>query len=170
MIIIVGLGNIGMQYKNTFHNIGFKVLDKVADKLSITFSKEKYKSLIGQGTYKGESIMLVKPTTYMNNSGEALTLLKQKYNDARIIVAVDDIDLSKGKIRYREHGKPGTHNGLRSIVEHIGEDFERVRVGIGRDESKPLADYVLSNIKKEDEELFNQAIEQASELILEKIS
>ncbi len=170
MIIIAGLGNIGMQYKNTFHNIGFKVLDKVADKLSITFSKEKYKSLIGQGTYKGESIMLVKPTTYMNNSGEALTLLKQKYNDARIIVAVDDIDLPKGKIRYREHGKPGTHNGLRSIVQYIGEDFERVRVGIGRDESKPLADYVLSNIKKEDEELFNQAIEQASELILEKIS
>ena len=170
MIIIVGLGNIGMQYKNTFHNIGFMVLDKVADKLSITFSKEKFKSLIGQGTYKGESIMLVKPTTYMNNSGEALTLLKQKYNDARIIVAVDDIDLPKGKIRYREHGKPGTHNGLRSIVEYIGEDFERVRVGIGRDESKPLADYVLSNIKKEDEELFNQAIEQASELILEKIS
>ena len=114
--------------------------------------------------------MLVKPTTYMNNSGEALTLLKQKYNDARIIVAVDDIDLPKGKIRYREHGKPGTHNGLRSIVQYIGEDFERVRVGIGRDESKPLADYVLSNIKKEDEELFNQAIEQASELILEKIS
>ena len=170
MIIIAGLGNIGMQYKNTFHNIGFKVLDKVADKLSITFSKEKDKSLIVQGTYKGESIMLVKPTTYMNNSGEALTLLKQKYNDARIIVAVDDIDLPKGKIRYREHGKPGTHNGLRSIVQYIGEDFERVRVGIGRDESKPLADYVLSNIKKEDEELFNQAIEQASELILEKIS
>lgn len=170
MIIIVGLGNIGIQYKNTFHNMGFKVLDKVAEKLSITFSKEKFKSLIGQGMYNGESIMLVKPTTYMNNSGEAVTLLKQKYNDARIIVAVDDIDLPKGKIRYREHGKPGTHNGLRSITQYIGEDFERVRVGIGRDENKPLADYVLSNIKKEDEELFNQAIEEASELILEKIS
>lgn len=169
MIIIVGLGNIGVQYQNTFHNIGFKVVDELSKRLSIEIKKEKFKALIGQGSYLGKQIMLVKPTTYMNNSGEAVVLLKQKYKDARIIVAVDDIDLPKGKIRYREHGKSGTHNGLRSIVSYIGEEFERVRVGIGRDEKKDLADYVLSNIRQEDEMLFSQAIDQACDLIIEKI-
>lgn len=169
MIIIVGLGNIGVQYQNTFHNIGFKVVDELSRRLSIEIKKEKFKALIGQGSYLGKQIMLVKPTTYMNNSGGAVVLLKQKYKDARIIVAVDDIDLPKGKIRYREHGKSGTHNGLRSIVSYIGEEFERVRVGIGRDEKKDLADYVLSNIRQEDEMLFSQAIDQACDLIIEKI-
>lgn len=169
MVIIVGLGNIGIQYQNTFHNLGFKVIDYIAKKLGIDVKKEKYKALIGQGNINGQPIMLVKPTTYMNHSGECVVLLKKKFKDARIIVAVDDIDLPKGKIRYRERGKSGTHNGLRSLVEYIGEDFERVRVGIGRDESKDLADYVLSNIKLEDEELFEKAVAEAGELILEKI-
>lgn len=169
MVIIVGLGNVGIQYQNTFHNLGFKVVDYIARKLGIDVKKEKYKALIGQGSFNGKPIMLVKPTTYMNKSGECAVLLKKKFKDARIIVAVDDIDLPKGKIRYREHGKSGTHNGLRSLVEYIGEEFERVRVGIGRDETKNLADYVVSNIKIEDEELFEKAIAEAGELILEKI-
>ena len=83
---------------------------------------------------------------------------------------MDDIDLPKGKVRYRQHGKSGTHNGLRSITYYIGEDFERVRVGIGRDETKDLADYVLSNIRPEDEKLFEDAVKEAGELILEKLS
>ena len=170
MIIVVGLGNIGVMYRNTFHNIGFRVVDKVAEKLSIDFSKEKYKSMTGQGSYNGQSVLLVKPMTYMNNSGEAVVLLKKKFKDARIIVAVDDIDLEKGKIRYRENGSSGTHNGLRSIVSYIGENFERVRVGIGRDKNRDLADYVLSNIQQEDQQLFEDAINKAAELILEKIS
>lgn len=169
MIIIVGLGNIGVQYKNTFHNIGFMVVDYIAKKLDIKIDKEKFKSQIGQGFYNGKPIMLVKPSTYMNNSGEAVVMLKKKYKDGRIIVVVDDIDLPKGKIRYREHGKSGTHNGLRSITYYIGEDFERVRVGIGRDETKDLADYVLSNIKPDEEELFARAVKEAGEMILEKI-
>ncbi len=169
MVIIVGLGNVGIQYQNTFHNLGFKVVDYIARKLGIDVKKEKYKALIGQGSFNGKPIMLVKPTTYMNKSGECVVLLKKKFKDARIIVAVDDIDLPKGKIRYREHGKSGTHNGLRSLVEYIGEEFERVRVGIGRDETKNLADYVVSNIKIEDEELFEKAVAEAGELILEKI-
>ncbi len=169
MIIIVGLGNIGIQYRNTFHNIGFMVVDYIAKKLDIKIDKEKFKSQIGQGFYNGKPIMLVKPSTYMNNSGEAVVMLKKKYKDGRIIVAVDDIDLPKGKIRYREHGKSGTHNGLRSITYYIGEDFERVRVGIGRDETKDLADYVLSNIKPDEKELFARAVKEAGEMILEKI-
>lgn len=169
MVIIVGLGNIGVQYRNTFHNLGFRVVDYLAEKLSIDVTKEKYKALIGKGRVNGQEVMLVKPTTYMNNSGQSVVLIKKKFKDARIIVAVDDIDLPKGAIRYRERGKSGTHNGMRSLVEYIGEDFERVRIGIGRDETKNLADYVLSNIRFEDEELFNEAIKKAGELILEKL-
>ena len=170
MIIIIGLGNVGQMYQNTFHNIGFKVVDNLADKLSISFNKEKCKAMVAQGNYNGESILLAKPITYMNNSGEAVVMLKKKFKDARIIVVVDDIDLPKGKLRYREKGKSGTHNGLRSIVGFIGEEFERVRVGIGRDERMDLADYVLSNIKEEDKQIFEKAIDEASNMILEKIN
>ena len=169
MVIIVGLGNIGPAYRYTYHNIGFMVVDRLSKKLSIDFSKEKYKAVIGEGKYKDEKIILAKPTTFMNNSGEAVLLLKKKFKDARIIVAVDDIDLPKGKVRYRENGSSGTHNGLRSIVSYIGENFERVRIGIGRDEGMDLADYVLSNMKSEDGKLFDEAIENATNLILEKI-
>ena len=105
----------------------------------------------------------------MNNSGEAVVMLKNKYKDARIIVAVDDIDLEKGAVRYRQKGSSGTHNGLRSIVAYIGEDFERVRVGVGRDKSMDLADYVLSKIKTEDATVINKAVLDAVEIILDKI-
>lgn len=169
MIIIIGLGNIGVQYANTYHNLGFKAIDKLSQVLNISVEKKKYKALIGKGSYKGQEIILAKPITYMNNSGEAAFALKKKYRDSRLIVIVDDIDLKKGEIRYRERGKSGTHNGLRSIVSYIGEEFERVRIGIGRDESKDLADYVLSNIKQEDRPLFKEAIDKACKIIEEKI-
>lgn len=167
MVIIVGLGNIGSRYVDTYHNVGFKVVDRLANKLGVVFSKEKYKALLGEGVYNGQKIILAKPTTFMNNSGEAVSLLKQKNKEARIIVVVDDIDLPVGKIRYRESGSAGTHNGLRSITSFIGQDFERVRVGIGRDESKDLADFVLSKI--EDKEKFEKIYDMAVDMILEKI-
>lgn len=169
MFIIVGLGNEGLPYKNTFHNIGFMVVDKLAEKLGVVVNKEKYKAHIGETTYNGQKVLLAKPTTFMNNSGECVVLLKNKYRDAKIIVAVDDIDLEKGKLRYRENGSSGTHNGLRSIVSYIGEDFARIRVGIGRDRSMDLADYVLSNIKSEDKQLFDKAIDEACDKIIELI-
>ena len=169
MIIVIGLGNVGLQYQNTFHNLGFRVVDRLSKKVGLEFKKEKYKAYIAQGYYKGKPLILAKPTTYMNNSGQCAILLKKKFKDARIIVAVDDIDLPKGTIRYREHGSSGTHNGLRSLTQFIGEDFERVRIGIGRDNSKDLADYVLSNIKGQDADIFEQAIDKASDLIIEKI-
>ena len=167
MVIIVGLGNIGSRYSDTYHSAGFNVVDKLAKKLGVVFSKEKYKAMIGEGTYNGQKILLAKPTTFMNNSGEAVSLLKQKNKEARIIVVVDDIDLPVGKIRYRESGSAGTHNGLRSITSFIGQEFERVRVGIGRDESKDLADFVLSKI--EDKDKFEKIYDQAVDMILEKI-
>ncbi len=169
MIIIVGLGNIGTQYQNTFHNIGFKVADEFARQIGAEFSKEKFKSMLAEGRVKGQSVLIAKPTTFMNNSGEAVVMLKNKYKDARIIVAVDDIDLEKGAVRYRQKGSSGTHNGLRSIVAYIGEDFERVRVGVGRDKSMDLADYVLSKIKTEDATVINKAVLDAVEIILDKI-
>lgn len=169
MVIIVGLGNEGVAYNNTFHNMGFMVVDKLADKLGIQIKKEKYKAHIGETSYNGQKVLLAKPVTYMNNSGECVVLLKNKFRDARIIVVVDDIDLDKGKLRYRERGSSGTHNGLRSIVEYIGEDFERLRVGVGRDRSVDLADYVLSKIKPEDRELFDKATSEACDKLLQLI-
>ncbi len=169
MIIIVGLGNEGNEFKNTFHNMGFMVLDKLANRLNVSITKDKYKAHVGETSCNGQKVLLVKPTTYMNNSGESVVLLKNKFRDARIIVVVDDIDLEKGKLRYRERGSSGTHNGLRSIVSYIGEDFERLRVGVGRDKSVDLADYVLSKIRPEDIGLFDNATDEAVDKLLELI-
>lgn len=169
MVIIVGLGNEGAMYDNTFHNMGFMVVDKLAQQLGVNIKKEKYKSHFAEASVGGQKVLLVKPTTFMNNSGESVVLFKNKFRDARIIVVVDDIDLERGKIRYRERGSSGTHNGLRSIVSYIGEDFERLRIGVGRDKSKDLADYVLSRIKKEDMEIFDKATSDACQKLLELI-
>ncbi len=167
MNIIVGLGNPDQKYQHTYHNIGFDVVDFLAEKMGIKISKSKFKALVGEGNFAGEKILLVKPQTYMNNSGECVVMLKQKFKDARLIVIVDDIDLPRGNVRYREHGSAGTHNGLRSIVSYIGEDFERFKVGIGRDISMGLADFVLS---KYDQEVFKPIIEKTANGVMAKIS
>ena len=125
---------------------------------------------MAEGRVGGQAVIICKPTTYMNNSGEAVSLLKRKYKDAKILVAVDDIDLPKGVVRYREHGSAGTHNGLRSIVSFIGEDFERVKVGVGRDKSVDLAQFVLSKIKFEDRLILDKSVDDAVKIILEKIN
>ena len=167
MNIVVGLGNPDDKYKNTYHNIGFDVVDALAKKLGISFDKNKFKALVGEGALNGEKLLVVKPQTYMNLSGESVVMLKNKFKDARILVVVDDIDLPKGNIRYREHGSAGTHNGLRSIVSYIGEDFERIKVGIGRDITMDLADYVLS---KYDKNVFAPIIDKAVNEICERLS
>lgn len=167
MVVIVGLGNFGKEFEQTYHNLGFMVADELASRLGITFDKQKFKAKIAEGVYANEKVLIAKPLTYMNNSGESVLLLKKMFKDARIIVAVDDIDLPAGQIRYREHGSSGTHNGLRSIVHYIGEDFERVRVGTSRDEGMDLADFVLSKIQ--DKKLFEDAVNDAADLILSKI-
>ncbi len=166
MKIIVGLGNPEARYDGTYHNLGFMVVDKLAKRLDVKINKSSCKALVGEGRVNGERVLLAKPQTYMNNSGEAVVLLKNKYKDAGIIVVVDDIDLPAGKIRYRERGSSGTHNGLRSIVKYIGEEFARVKVGTGRDDGD-LADFVLSKIK--DIELFEKASDEACDMIMEKL-
>ncbi len=167
MNVVVGLGNPDEKYRNTYHNIGFDVVDALAEKLGISFDKNKFKALVAEGVFNGEKLLIVKPQTYMNLSGESVVMIKNKFKDARILVVVDDIDLPKGNIRYREHGSAGTHNGLRSIVSYIGEDFERLKIGIGRDITMDLADYVLS---KYDKSVFEPIIAKAVNEICERLS
>lgn len=170
MFLVVGLGNVGKEYERTYHNVGFMVADKVADTLGVTFSKTKCNALVAEGRYNGQKVIIAKPKTYMNLSGNAvLPLMRQfKIEKQNVIIALDDIDLKKGVFRFRESGSAGTHNGLRHIVSLIGQDVPRVRVGIDRGEGD-LADYVLSKIDDESLNLIEPAIDEAVSIILGKI-
>ena len=148
MYIIVGLGNPGKQYENTRHNVGFNVIDILSEEYGISVTKMKHKALIGEGRVGTEKVVLVKPVTYMNLSGESLAEIYNFYKveTSNIVVIYDDIDLDVGKIRIRKKGSGGTHNGMRSIVKCLGTtDFPRVRVGV----SKPEPDRDLARKKKQ---------------------
>ena len=165
MKIIVGLGNPGKQYENTVHNIGFCAVDKLADELGIKFTKKGFKSVYGEGKCGSQKVMLVKPQTYMNSSGEAVVMLKQKFKDGQILVVVDDIDTECGKVKYRQHGSGGTHNGLRNIVAYIGEDFERFKLGVGKPQDD-LKDFVLGRLESSlQQQLVSDAVARIKEWI-----
>lgn len=167
MYIIAGLGNPGPRYANTRHNIGFIALDMLAEKLGIKVTKIKHKALIGEGTLAGEKIILAKPQTYMNLSGESILDLKSWYKveDSRIIIIYDDIDLDVGVLRIRPSGSAGTHNGMRSIIYQLqSQDFPRVRLGIGRPpEGWDLKDYVLSTFRDDEIPKLKDACQRALE-------
>ena len=165
--IIVGLGNPGREYDKTYHNLGFMAIDALASDFSLSFSKKGKNFIYAEGLVEGKKTLLVKPQTFMNLSGEAVAILNQKYKDANLIVVCDDIDLPKGKVRFRENGSGGTHNGLRNIVCHIGQDFKRIKIGAGKDENMELADYVLSKIK--DEKYIEEAMTLTTKMIIEKL-
>ena len=167
MKVIVGLGNPDAQYKNTFHNLGYMAVEKTAMQLGVSFAKEKFRSLIAETTIKGEKVLLVKPLTYMNLSGEAVREIVNFYKlDLKdLLVIYDDFDLKAGELRIRESGSAGTHNGMRSIVEQISsEKFARVRIGFKpQTEIKiPLINLVLSGITEEQKPIFESVIELAS--------
>jgi PTH1 family peptidyl-tRNA hydrolase len=171
MYIIVGLGNPGLQYQNSRHNAGFWVLDEIARRCSIDVKKHAHKAVIGEGFYQGEKILLCKPQTYMNLSGEAVQSLMQYYKIPieHLLVLYDDVDLSVGDLRIRKSGSAGTHNGMRSILACLQDeqDFPRVRIGIGRQaEGRDLANYVLGKPEKEDKERIDEAIANAAEAAL----
>ena len=153
MRLIVGLGNPGEKYSHTRHNVGFDVIDILSQKLDIPVKKLKCRATIGEGTFGGEKIVLIKPQTFMNLSGltvsEALSWYKAEPKD--VLLIVDDIDLPLGQVRIRAKGGPGTHNGLRHIVQCTGTgDFPRVRVGVGAPPPEwDLADWVLSKYADE---------------------
>jgi len=150
----------------TRHNVGFDTIDFLAAQYRMTNFKSRHKALIAEGMIQGRKVMLVKPQTYMNNSGESLAgiLSWYKADPAQLIVIYDDIDLDPGKLRIRQKGGPGTHNGMRSIISHLGtEDFPRVRIGIGKPNTEmDLADFVLSRFTPEERNLVNEAIERAA--------
>lgn len=162
MKIIVGLGNPDGKYKNTFHNMGFNVVDLFAKKKGLKFSGNKCKALIT----KGEGFILAKPQTYMNKSGESVAELKKYFKVALndILVVYDDIDVKKGKIRFRMLGSAGTHNGMRDVVDKVGET-PRIRIGVGHDESMRLMDFVLSEVDEPTREILKTSYENACVLI-----
>ncbi|MGL5693559.1 MAG: aminoacyl-tRNA hydrolase [Peptostreptococcaceae bacterium] len=169
MYVVVGLGNPGKQYERTRHNVGFDVIDILAKEYDINVSKIKHKALIGEGRVGTEKVLLVKPQTYMNLSGETLIDIYNYYNVdlENIIVIYDDIDLDVGKIRIRKKGSGGTHNGMRSIIKCLGaNDFPRVRVGVSKPRpGQDLADFVLSRFRKEENDDLEIGLEKAAKSV-----
>ena len=166
MKIIVGLGNPDGIYAKTYHNIGYMVVDKYAKLNKLEINKNKCKAKI----VKTPDYVLAKPITYMNLSGDSVLELKKyfKVSNDDILIIVDDIDLPKGTIRYREKGSAGTHNGMRDIIANVGET-PRLRIGIGRPDNMDLKDYVLSNIDAMSKDVFDNAFKQAIDKIAEFI-
>ncbi len=168
MIIIVGLGNVGSEYDNTYHNMGFNVVNKFAEKNGFVFNKTKFSGSVAEGMFNGEKVVLIKPSTYMNLSGTSVkkAVSMYKLELSKLLVVYDDIDLPVGALRVRKSGSAGTHNGMRNIVLELGSnEFPRLRVGIGRDERMSLADYVLSHVNAENKEKLEPAFNNAVNII-----
>lgn len=162
MKLIVGLGNPGKQYEKTRHNIGFEVVDALSERLNIPLNQSKFQGVYGVGHFQGEKVFLLKPLTYMNLSGESIRPMMDYFqiNDDELVVIYDDLDLPVGKIRLRQKGSAGGHNGIKSTIAHLGtQEFNRIRVGIDRPPSgMKVPDYVLGRFSKEEQELMNEVI------------
>jgi PTH1 family peptidyl-tRNA hydrolase len=167
MYLIVGLGNPEKKYEKTFHNMGFIAVGDAAEQLGAKFKKKECEASVAEAFVGGEKVILARPLTYMNNSGRAVKQLMSKYKipPENLLVIYDDYDLPKGKVRIRASGSAGTHNGMRSIIGETGiTNFARVRVGIRDEEVNiPIINYVLSEVRKEDYELFGAACQKAGE-------
>jgi len=169
MKIIAGLGNPTREYEGTRHNMGFSAIYQIADRYNIKMNIARHKALIGTGIIAGEKVMLVMPQTYMNLSGESIgeILMFYKLSPADLIILYDDIDLDVGKLRIRAKGSAGGHNGIKSIIAHIGtETFDRVRIGVGhKPEGWDLADHVLSRFSKEELPVVRDSVSRAADAI-----
>lgn len=166
MYIIAGLGNPKKEYDNTRHNVGFSVIDAMADKYGIHIIELKHKAVLGKGTVDGQKVILAKPLTYMNLSGESIRALVDYYKvdiTQELIVISDDISLPPGQIRIRKKGSAGGHNGLKNIISQLGsEEFLRIRVGVGeKPKGYDLADYVLGHFDKAEHLLIKESTEHA---------
>jgi len=161
MKLIVGLGNIGSEYEHTRHNVGFDTVDVLAANLGLTFKEEKaFKGYICQANILGHKAILLKPTTYMNLSGDSILLVMKFYKiDAKdLIVVSDDLDMNPGKVRFRQKGSAGGHNGLKNIIANLHtEEFKRIKIGISRDTYIPIVDWVLGRPNKEDALKLNES-------------
>ncbi len=165
MVLIAGLGNPTEKYRNTRHNAGFMVLDRLIEELKPTeISKAAFHGIL----YKERSLLLLKPTTYMNRSGESLSAVSHYYKPQHIIVIHDDLDIELGRIKLKHDGGHSGHNGLRSIDAHIGSDYDRIRIGIGKPTHKSeVVDYVLSDFSPQERPCLQKVVEKAAQLALE---
>ncbi len=173
MYLIVGLGNPEEDYSKTRHNMGFNTINKLAKQYEIKVNKNKFNGLYGTGIIENQKVVLLKPQTYMNLSGDSIVefvnFYKIDFKD--IILIYDDIDLDKGSVKIRKKGGAGTHNGMKSVVERLGTtDFARIRVGIGMPEHKEdLINYVLGHIPEDEQEILDKATTLAKDAIIEII-
>ena len=173
MYLVAGLGNIGDKYAYTWHNLGFLAVEMLADKHGITLDKSKFNGVYGKGKIGGEDVIILKPSTFMNNSGQSVAPCASffKVEPSHIIVVYDDIDIKVGTIRVREKGSAGTHNGMKSVIKFLGtQEFPRVRIGSGPVPEKwNLIDYVLADIPKDQRETVYHSFEDAVKAIEELI-
>ena len=171
MYLIVGLGNPESEYAHTRHNMGFDTINELAKNNNINITKTKFKALYETGIIQNEKVILLKPQTYMNLSGEAIKEARDFYNVKleEIIVIYDDIDIEKGKIKLRKKGGPGSHNGMKSVVQELNTtDFIRIRVGIGQPEFKSdMINYVIGKVPEEEQKILQQGTKKAAEAIEE---
>ena len=170
MFIIAGLGNPDRQYEGTRHNAGFDVIDRIADKYNIAVDARKHRALIGKGIIEGQKVILAKPQTYMNLSGESIRSLTDYFKidtEHELLVIYDDINLEPGQLRIREKGSAGGDNGIKNIIACLGTQiFPRIRVGVGAKPSKyDLADYVLGHFSKAEKELMDDGYDNAVDAV-----
>jgi PTH1 family peptidyl-tRNA hydrolase len=174
MKIIVGLGNPTREYEGTRHNVGFSVIQRISDEYDIAVDTKKHKALIGKGIIEGEKVILAKPQTYMNLSGESVREILDYYkcDNSDLIVIYDDISLDVGRIRLRAKGSAGGHNGIKNIIAHLGTDvFDRIKVGVGeKPKQMDLVDYVLGRFSKEELSLIRDGADRACKAATEIIT
>lgn len=168
MYIIVGLGNPGREYAHTRHNVGFDVIDMLAEANQISIIESKHKALCGKGFIAGEKVVIAKPMTFMNLSGESIKELVNYYKideETQLIVVYDDISMPPGQLRIRTKGSAGGHNGIKNIIARLGHDrFHRIKVGVGeKPKGYDLADYVLGRFSKDEQLLMEESFERAAE-------
>lgn len=166
MYAIFGLGNPEKQYDKTRHNIGFDVIDELAERLGVSVTTKRHKALCGTGMIGSEKVILVKPQTYMNNSGESVRAVMDFYKlnpETDIIVIYDDISLDVGKLRIRAKGSAGGHNGIKSIINHAGtQNFKRIKVGVGGNGDRDLVNHVLGKFGANERKIVDESIENAA--------
>lgn len=168
MYIIVGLGNPEQKYAGTRHNIGFSAITALCDAYNISLDLRKHKALCGRGYIEGQKVLLAEPQTYMNLSGESIRELVEYYKidpESELIVIYDDINLAPGRLRIREKGSAGGHNGIKNIIAHLGtQNFNRIRIGVGeKPKGWDLADYVLGRFNREEEPVIREALKNVVE-------
>ncbi|MDO4378289.1 MAG: aminoacyl-tRNA hydrolase [Erysipelotrichia bacterium] len=172
MKLIVGLGNPGKEYELTRHNTGFRTIDRIADILHVSVNKKECQALTGKVNYHDQQVVLMKPQTYMNSSGSAISALINYYhvNIADILVIYDDLDLKYGQLRLRLKGSAGGHNGIKSIINCLNTtEFKRIRVGIEKSAVIPVVDYVLGKVDKDKIELYEKSLDSAAKAAIEFI-